>query len=646
MKAHATVLHSILIGLLTSSLTFAAQSKNPIEAAREAWKKAREQQRQPKEQGEPQQQRQQKPGQKQAPGQAQAADTGPIVPPAGTKIEETVLAPVQQGAHFSISPRGVHAAATGSSGSRQVVIYEGVEGPKFDEIFGQGRSQVVFSPDGKRYAYCARSGNEFVVMVDGKELARSSESQGGRFDGNLCALGFTSNSKHVYYTTGNVTPASGYRYSRFVFDGKPGPPNEDSRGIPFPALSPDGEHFAYIWNDPAKQKPWALIVDGKPAGYQGSNPQWSADSQHLFTQIQFPMGPGRGMGTEVLLDGKPIMRAQGVQLFIPPVGDMVIAQVSAPIPSHVVFLTVRGKKIPGSDTDGQAGGIDQIVFSADGKHFAAKYRTSTNTQYVMVDGKKGLEYQFVDKLSFTADSTKVVYQASNGGKSFVIVGDQESDGAPGLMEPVIAPAGNRVGSFHGGSAPQLFMDGKTTRIDGRAIEKLSFSPDGAHYAYLAYDAGMGRRLVLDGIPQPASNLGPSNAPVDGKYVFSSDGKHIAHFALPPTPTGDGERGLFLDGKYVPLGQGLICSQLTFTPDGRHLFWLQQVPSQNRIRVFADGKPIAETYQANNLAVMPGWSDFSPEGTFSFLGQDDTSLKRISITPSPETSLETLLTRAR
>jgi hypothetical protein len=189
------------------------------------------------------------------------------------------------------------------------------------------------------------------------------------------------------------------------------------------------------------------------------------------------------------------------------------------------------------------------------------------------------------------------------------------------------------------------MDGKTTRIDGRAIEKLSFSPDGARYAYVAYDAGMGRRLVLDGIAQPASNLGPSNAPVDGKYVFSSDGKHIAHFALPPTPTGDAERGLFLDGKYVPLGQGLICSQLTFTPDGRHLFWLQQVPSQNRIRIFADGKPVAETYTAVYPA-PPGWWELSPEGALSLLGQDDTSLKRISITPSPETSLETLLTRAR
>ena len=96
------------------------------------------------------------------------------------------------------------------------------------------------------------------------------------------------------------------------------------------------------------------------------------------------------MGTEVLLDGKPIMRAQGVQLFIPPVGDMVIAQVNAPIPSRVVFLTVRGKKIPGSDTDGQAGGIGQIVFSADGKQLYTANGSSNDVSVVDAESGKVL----------------------------------------------------------------------------------------------------------------------------------------------------------------------------------------------------------------------------------------------------------------
>ena len=62
-------------------------------------------------------------------------------------------------------------------------------GPKFDEILGgqinsSVEAEVAFSPDGKRYAYCGRLGGEMVVMVDGKEFLRSSESNMGRFDGS------------------------------------------------------------------------------------------------------------------------------------------------------------------------------------------------------------------------------------------------------------------------------------------------------------------------------------------------------------------------------------------------------------------------------------------------------------------------------
>jgi hypothetical protein len=170
----------------------------------------------------------------------------------------------------------------GHSGSRQVMIYDGMEGPKFDQIFAQGQpAGAIFSPDGIRYAYCGLIGNESVVMVDGRELLRSSESIGGTISENSCSLlSFTSNSKHVYFWR-LVGPDGNHAYSRFVFDGKVSPTGADgdNRGYYF---SPDGNHVAYQWNDPSKpdQQP-VLIVDGKPAGYSASNPQWSADSQHL-----------------------------------------------------------------------------------------------------------------------------------------------------------------------------------------------------------------------------------------------------------------------------------------------------------------------------------------------------------------------------
>ncbi|HEV3374628.1 MAG TPA: hypothetical protein VG051_02930, partial [Candidatus Acidoferrum sp.] len=210
----------------------AAQSQNPIDAIKDAWKKAKVPQ-QPGKNGQP------APGQPapgQPPGAAQPAnapqarggaavnDTGPFTPPAGTKIEPVLMAPVEQGAQFAVSPQGIHVATLSHSGSRQVVVYDGVAGPKFDQIFGQNGAQAfVFSPDGNRYAYCGRIGNEWVAMVDGKELARGSDTdQLGNIGLANCALGFTSNSKHVFFTSVAKINSSTAAV-RFVFDGKAGP---------------------------------------------------------------------------------------------------------------------------------------------------------------------------------------------------------------------------------------------------------------------------------------------------------------------------------------------------------------------------------------------------------------------------------------
>jgi hypothetical protein len=627
-----------------------------LDKLKEAARKAQQQKQQQPQQKPQQQPQTQQPGQRQprgqqpAPAQAAAAGAGPIVPPPGTRIEEKVLAPVQQGAEFVMSPRGVNVATVALSGSRKVVWYNGVEGPKFDEILaspytfgGAGEAKVVFSPDGNRYAYCARAGNEVVVMVDGKELARTSEPAAAGGFNTLCSnLSFTSNSKHIYYLS-QVYPSNGYPYVRLVFDGVSNPPGGWAEMAPIPTFSPDGDHYAYIWNDPDKtrNKPWALIVDGKPAPYRGGSPQWSADSRHLYTQIPVMRG-NTLVGNDLLLDGKPMMRADAIYLHVAPTGDLVVAVATQNRPgaAPVQFLVVEGKKVPGSETF-----IGEIVFSPDGKHYAAKCGP-LGKQSVIVDGKKQLDYFSIDKISFTADSSKVVYQAGvQGNKSFVVVGEQESEAFPGLVDPVVAPTGNRVGGTMVGS-PQLFLDGKTTRVNAMAVSDLGFSPDGTRYAFLAAQPGLKVQLVLDGVLQANSFLGNPvvNEP---RYVWSPDSKHIAHFH-----EGGGTRGVFLNGKVLPIapapGQGMY-TMLTFTPDSKHLIWArnQVVQGDQGFRVFIDGKPVYEgLYATSSFSLVPGSWEMAPDGTLSFVTQDDNNLKRVSITPSPETSLETLLAMAK
>jgi len=595
-------------------------------------------------------------------------ESGPIHPPQGTKVSETPLAPLAPQAKFFISPHGVHVATLENSGSRAVIYYEGVPGPKFDDIIGGssnlgGEVSVAFSPDGKRYAYCGRSGSELVVMVDGKELMRSSESLEGQFNGSSCGLGFTSNSRHVFMMQ-NVRTSTmrGGSFTRFFFDGKPSALNTGSGtradgnvGGVHLSLSPDGNHYAYVATDPADEQKWALVIDGKAAPYRGGNPQWTADSQHLYTTLVNSI-PGKGQVAEAMLDGKPILRADQIRLHLAPAGSMLVAEVNAAsyTPRPIKFLVVDGKKVAGSEIVNLRGvNFDQVTISPDGKHYAARYTNAQGHQYVFVDGKAGQEYQNVDHLVFTSDSGNITYTAFSNGKNYAIIADQESNTcftAP--SSPVIdthgalmiSSAGGRAGTICGltGGAPAIYLDGKTLPLPNGALgaSDLRFSPDGKHYAYGVQLQGGLQRLVIDGVVQMNSNLGTPSIP-RAHYVFSPDSQHIAVDSAPPTPTSEFASGIFVDGKYSPVVANPGMKKLEFTADSRHIVWAQGVPSRDALRIFVDGKAVAEGDTAVSPNSNESWWDMAPGGSLSVLVQDENNLKRITIIPSNETSVASL-----
>jgi len=230
-----------------------------------------------------------------------------------------------------------------------------------------------------------------------------------------------------------------------------------------------------------------------------------------------------------------------------------------------------------------------------------------------------------------------------GNKSFVVVGDKESEAFQGIVEPVIGPSGDHVGGIVGGS-PQLFLDGKTSRVNSQQISDLSFSSDGTRHAYISLQPGLKEQLVVDGVLQ-ANSLLAQRLVNEPRYVWSPDSKHVAHFR--------GGGGVFLDGKVLPLapapGQG-VYTMLSFTPDSKHLIWArnQTVQGDQGFRVFVDGKPVYEGLYAIQgwFSSVPGSWEMAADGTLSFVTQDDNNLKRVSITPSPETSLDTLLAMAK
>jgi hypothetical protein len=578
--------------------------------------------------------------------------------PSGTGIEPALMAPAQQGSVFVVSDKGIHVASKQLSGSRQIIVYDGVAGPKFDRLLQDvnrpGSHPVVFSPDGSHWAYCGIQGSEWVVMLDGKEFVRQPAVDSNKADFRSCDLSFSPNSKHLFFLSARA-PDDVSGIGRFFWDGKPGPVGapQDQR---FVAISPDGDHFAYIWNDPSPHATRSqLYIDNQPASYNAGAPQWSADSKHLFTIRESPPIPHGHGYQEVLLDGKVVLRADSVNVFPAPVGDLVVDRITrvAPDLKRSYLLAVNGKIVVGSETSAQIG---DPVFSANGKHYAVVYRESTGRGSVFSDGKRGQTYaqiggqgELSTKVAFTADSSKLVYTATSLGSgtgtgAFVVIDDRESDPLLPLSSTIIAPAGNRVATTGAG---QVTLDGKLLQLPGvdprgMSAVSLSFSPDGSHYAFILFNRG-DTTLYLDGVAQSSYRTLSSAL---GSYVWSPDGKHVAYFCRSANPASGNETYLCYDDKAVLLsGVPVYLDTLTFSADSNHLYWVFKQAAY-KMRIFADGKPVYDADSTSPAGFAPKTFQSAPDGSLLVLTQDDKGLERVSITPSSSSSIATLFGGSR
>jgi hypothetical protein len=645
-KCSALAAMAIAALVMTPGSVAAAQSQNPVDAFKDAWKKAKDPQQLGKN-GQPAQQ--QKPGQQQKP-QAMPVLNGPFTPPPNVKIDPVVVGPALTTGMNTISPHGVHVATVTHSGSRQVVIYDGVGGPKFDQILGgigANSVGVIFSPDGNRYAYCGQIENEWVVMVDGKEFYRSSESFNGAIGGSCQLLSFTSNSKHVYFSYGltmkdrNGHPSEGYR---FVWDGKPGPLGLGVNSL----ISPDGDRYVYTWQDPMSQNSTShLVVDGKPTPDPQGGPQWTGDGRHLYTRRSFGSATsGTGIAVEILRDGKPIMRADGAILYMPPVGDMVVAIVQRTKYPGSSFLAIEGKEVPGSENPGTSSGISDVIISPDGKRYAALYLTLNGRQFIFSDGKKGLNYTGLTTvgqsgqpghhvMAFSPDSSKLVYLPGipDNRSQLIVINGQESDELMPVEETVFSPTGNHVATSGNG---MVSLDGKILKVPNLApnvarASDLTFSPDGTHLAFRVQGGGI-NGIYLDG---QSTGYGPGASTMPF-YVFSPDSKHFAFFCRPGDPARANDFGLCLDGKFINFPPGNSnFSKLSFTPDSKHLFWMGSIPPYG-YRVYMDGNPVFDGRNNQNTIffyMQHAW-EMGADGAVSMITTDGDSYKRVRISVAP------------
>ena len=69
-------------------------------------------------------------------------------------------------------------------------------------------------------------------------------------------------------------------------------------------------------------------------------------------------------------------------------------------------------------------------------------------------------------------------------------------------------------------------------------------------------------------------------------------------------------------------------------------WTKKKP-QGEIRIFADGQPVQDGFPISTGGFQKETRQIGRDGNLLVLLEDGNSLKRISITPSPDTSLATV-----
>jgi hypothetical protein len=138
------------------------------------------------------------------------------------------------------------------------------------------QAYVLFSPDGKRFAYTKRVAGGVAAVIDGKA---------GRPYDSIGVFQFSPDSKHEFYV--------GTRNSQFVvFDGQE---MQGEGTVKYFVLSQTGGHLAYLAYGPTTG--FHMVVDGKPSAplqeYVAHSMSFSADGKHYayafhanFSQVQ------------------------------------------------------------------------------------------------------------------------------------------------------------------------------------------------------------------------------------------------------------------------------------------------------------------------------------------------------------------------
>ena len=342
---------------------------------------------------------------------------------------------------------------------------------------------LVFSGDGKRWAFVALTEDGGTVVADGKP----GKSYPPRAIG---ALRFSADGTRLAYS---VT-------TQMVVDGVEGP--KYLQALP-PNFAPSGARMFYVAVR-ADSRP-VLVVDGKEEpelmDIAAPGPVWSADGQHL------------GYVAMKVVDKKTARR-------------VVIDGVDQPAFPRI--------------------GAESLRLSPDGKRHAYWVVNGPKVFFV-VDGVAQKEADEVrTDAAFSADSKRVTYSVKRGGKWFVVTDGAEGPPVDGIMVgfPVFtSDSAHVVYEAELGDAVHVFVDGKPgPAFEGFAENGFALGQGSSSVAVVAR-RGDTWRIVVDGVESSEefmALLPGSSLVADGPRSFrawAARGAELLHLRATVTPGG-------------------------------------------------------------------------------------------------------------
>ncbi len=302
------------------------------------------------------------------------------------------------------------------------VVVNGKSGESFDGWYPES---LRFSPDGHRFSYAANdlgNGDQWFCVIDGERKKA--------FDHLGVSYAFSPDGKRFAYT-GDRGPQW-----FLVVDGKSEVPIEGivNHSVIF---SPDSRRLAYAVAKPDKRA--YLVVDGKAGPVHdrilGPPPPVIAENR-TSTQSGSGLEPGPSirrpqvwLNTAFAANSRPALETgpsvlsnynvlRGSFLLFSP-DSRRIAYIARVGKSGVVYVD---GKTDGIEIDHIVGGM---LFSDDSKRLAYGGQRE-NKQFLVVDGKKGADYEAIGgSFDFSPDGKHIAHVAVQGGKQIIVVDGRE-----------------------------------------------------------------------------------------------------------------------------------------------------------------------------------------------------------------------------